>query len=73
MLACLCGGVLEVGILVAIVTFVAGLFTHGVNCKRAAKCPRPCCKMSTPHNRESYRIDDAQTPRPRRRQWRDRK
>ena len=44
LLACICGGVLEVGLVVAIASFLAGLFTHGVNCKRRAKCQRECCK-----------------------------
>lgn len=54
MMACICGGVVEVGIIMAIVSFVAGLATHGVNCKRRAECERPCCTKTT-------RVDDAQT------------
>jgi len=54
MLACICGGVVEIGIIMAIVSFVAGLFTCGVNHKRRAKCPRPCCTKTT-------RVDEAET------------
>jgi hypothetical protein len=43
-LSCLCGGVVEVGLVLTVVTFVSGLFCHGVNCKRRAKCERECCK-----------------------------
>jgi hypothetical protein len=52
MMACICGGVVEIGIVVAIVSFVSGLFTCVVNHKR---CPRPCCTKTT-------RVDEAETP-----------